>query len=368
MLPVIVGFASLSIDVGILYSTKADLQDAADAAALAGVSAYTTDAMWAIRTESQSADPALVEYYVQQEASALTAYNGSYGSVTTEFASGDILMGWIDVSSPTSEIQLNVLPTTFNAVQVTARRTSDSANGPIEFLFARVLGHATSDLSVRAVAVLDDRFSGYDTGAPGPVMWPLSMDVGEYQRRLVSSGDVFSFDEGSGAVIANSDGVREVNLYPSGQTPGNFGLLNIGIGSQSAAELAEQMTNGVTPGQFETETGSSELTFFDDAGNPTTYQVSGDPGLKVNLEDEMLAHVGEVVSIFIHDNASGSGSNTVYNIVGMRWGRVMHVDLSGGPSNQGVWIQPVSFSGTGVRTELLAPSSGGAVGRPTLVR
>ena len=67
MLPAIVGFAALTIDLGILYSTKADLQNAADAAALAGVSAYTTDAMWALRTQSQTADPMLVNYTVRQE-------------------------------------------------------------------------------------------------------------------------------------------------------------------------------------------------------------------------------------------------------------------------------------------------------------
>ena len=38
------GFASLTIDVGLLYNAKADLQRTADAAALAGASAYLTDA------------------------------------------------------------------------------------------------------------------------------------------------------------------------------------------------------------------------------------------------------------------------------------------------------------------------------------
>ena len=38
MMIVLVGFASLTLDVGAIYNTRADLQNAADAAALAGAS------------------------------------------------------------------------------------------------------------------------------------------------------------------------------------------------------------------------------------------------------------------------------------------------------------------------------------------
>ncbi len=48
---VILGFAALTVDVGVMYNTRADLQRAADAATLAGASAYTTDAMMRIRQD-----------------------------------------------------------------------------------------------------------------------------------------------------------------------------------------------------------------------------------------------------------------------------------------------------------------------------
>ena len=39
MLVVLIGFASLTLDVGAMYNTRADLQNAADAAAMAGAAA-----------------------------------------------------------------------------------------------------------------------------------------------------------------------------------------------------------------------------------------------------------------------------------------------------------------------------------------
>src|SRR5580765_7277098 len=43
-MPVLLGFAALAVDIAQLCNTKAELQRAADAAALAGASAYLTDA------------------------------------------------------------------------------------------------------------------------------------------------------------------------------------------------------------------------------------------------------------------------------------------------------------------------------------
>ena len=45
MLPALIGFAALTIDVGAMYSVRNDLQISADAAALAAASAYAGDEM-----------------------------------------------------------------------------------------------------------------------------------------------------------------------------------------------------------------------------------------------------------------------------------------------------------------------------------
>ena len=45
----LMGFAALTVDVGTMYNVKSDLQHAADAAAIAGATALTDDAMILVR-------------------------------------------------------------------------------------------------------------------------------------------------------------------------------------------------------------------------------------------------------------------------------------------------------------------------------
>ena len=55
MLTVIIGFAALTVDVGTAYNVKADLQHAADASAIAGATALTSDAMMLARSGDDTA-------------------------------------------------------------------------------------------------------------------------------------------------------------------------------------------------------------------------------------------------------------------------------------------------------------------------
>ena len=74
------------------------------------------------------------------------------------------------------------------------------------------------------------------------------------------------------------------------------------------------------------------------------------------------------MGFFLHDNVVLSGSNAIYTITEIRFGRVMDINLTGAPSTRGLYIQPVSYAGGGVRIDPDAPSSGGLVGRLVLAR
>jgi len=364
-LPVIIGFGALAVDVGVLYGTRADLQDAADAAALAGVSALTTYEMMQVRMET--AEFTTVKYQVDEIVHSIAYLNESFGRRQTIVEPGDIGVGWIDLNSATSPLQTGVPPASSNAVQVIVRRSDESANGPVELMFAPIFGKHFSNVSASAVAAFDDRVSGYDTSAPGGRILPFTMHVDDYTRQLTEGGDDYAYDPSSESVAAGPDGTREVNVYPSGEAPGNFGLLNIGIPNQGLPALADQIENGVPPEDFELETGSAELTFHD-GEEPDTYDITGNPGLKSALEKSLLTRVGQVVGIFVHDQVDTGGSNAVYRIVGIRFGRVMEARLQTSDVNRGLWIQPVTYTGAGVRTSRNAPSSGGVGGRIVLAR
>ncbi len=367
-LPVLLGMAALTIDSGVLFSTRADLQHSADAAAMAGASTYLTTEMMAVRMGADSSLMSSVRYAAMREVKRVSMKNYTFGKRQTYIEPSDIVLGWIDVESGTSPIDSGALFGSFNAVQVTIRCTRDSTNGPVPLLFAQLFGKHFSNVTATAVAVLDDRIVGYDTGADGPAIMPLTININDYNNALNGSMDLYSYDPASDSVSLGADGEYEVNLYPDRQAPGNYGLLNIGLPSMSAAELTRQIENGIPPEEFERETGYAELTFYDEDGNSMSYDITGTPGMKISLEDSFKIYEGRLIAFFVHDTVVDNGANTVYTIRGMRWGRVMDVNLTGGPKNSIFAIQPVFFSGSGVRTGIYAPSSGGAAGQLVLAR
>ena len=78
--------------------------------------------------------------------------------------------------------------------------------------------------------------------------------------------------------------------------------------------------------------------------------------------------MGQVVGFFLHENVVLSGSNAIYTITEIRYGRVMDIRLTGNPNQRGLFIQPVSYTGADVRIDPDAPSTGGLVGRIVLTR
>ncbi len=134
---VLLGFASLTIDIGVMYNTRADLQKAADAAALAGASALVSDTMMKAQMGDDSSY--LLSQFTSNTTSladTLSALNPSFGASATAIESSDIITGWLDIKSSTASIQTGVPLSPYGAVQVVTRRDSGGANGPVTYVFA----------------------------------------------------------------------------------------------------------------------------------------------------------------------------------------------------------------------------------------
>ena len=368
-LVVLLGFAALTIDVGAMYNTRTDLQNAADSAALAGASGLASDAMLRMRQGSNtSAATAEVSGLIQERAEWTGQFNHSFAVTGTIVAPSDIVSGWIDLTSGTSAIDPSSPMSTHNAAQVYVRRTNDSANGPVNFFFASIFGKHEGGVTASAVAAYDDRLSGFDPGAGGADLWPFTVSLTYYNTQVAAGSDLYTYDVDVDSVQSGGDNMPEVNIYPTNLAPGNFGLLNIGVGNQGTPALQDHIENGVPPEHVENEIGTSELTFYDSDGQPETYNITGNPGLKASLEKAIQERIGDIVAIPVHDQVTGNGANSVYRIIEIRFARVMDVKLQGSSKSQGLWLQPVSYSGAGVIISAGAPSSGGAAGKIVLVR
>jgi hypothetical protein len=142
----LVGFAALAIDVGYLYATRNELQNAADAGALAG--AGFLGEQYAGLTYSEQQAYTFTRTDIVGTVNEVTRKNKAAG-VGISINDADITIGIWDEDARTVTPTL----TAPNAVRVIARRDS-SANSPVSVFFARIFGVETMNVSAVATAAL----------------------------------------------------------------------------------------------------------------------------------------------------------------------------------------------------------------------
>ena len=203
LLVALVAFVGLAIDIGYMYVTKTQLQNAADSAALAGASQAKS-------VGTGTADPNdLVQSPARTEAISFAAKNTatkvpiviSNDGTNTLSDSNDITVGnWNGtIYAPNS--------TPVNAVQVRPRRTDTSPGGPVSLFIGRVFGQNTMGASADAVAALPLRANSF---------------ISLCTRRLALAIQLIP------AILPYAaDPPRVYNTRPPSQTPGNEVCLDI---------------------------------------------------------------------------------------------------------------------------------------------
>jgi Flp pilus assembly protein TadG len=184
MVPLL-GFAALAVDVGNLVVARNELQNAADAGALAGARClYNQDAPLPACLQTNSSTRGHVNVNANQVAfQAATANDsqkvpvdvnltsgngpdverGHWNSTTRQFTANAVTAP-ADLANSTTA-QLNANPNFINAIRVTARREAT----PVQAFFSRVLGFDSFEPRASAVAVVG--FAG--TLLPGEADQPI---------------------------------------------------------------------------------------------------------------------------------------------------------------------------------------------------
>lgn len=140
LLTVLLGFVALTVDVGLMYNTKAELQAAADAAALAGAATlYTEDG--------------LVDPYGSASTAQSVAGSHLAAGLPVTLATGDIAIGRYDDPLDPNAVFVPIIDNTANTVWATAARRATENNG-VGMLFAGVFGCDTTTITARAAASL----------------------------------------------------------------------------------------------------------------------------------------------------------------------------------------------------------------------
>ena len=307
---IVLGFAALSVDVGFIMTAEAELQNAADAGAMAGLSQLLEG----------NFDGAV------SEAVNFASQNSCAGR-PVGVATGDVVLGWYDFDQGT----FTPVPggVGANSIRVEAKRTQNSVSGPLPLFFMGVLGTSVADIQATATAAVDHRVVGIDGSVASGVM-PFAIHetiVGNPPvpgRRFNLYPNSTSTNNGNGNGNGNSTAA-----------PGNFGLLDLNDSNPSVPILRDWIEDGYD--------GVVQI--------PASGQLlmPGTPGLRNTLRSSVADRIGDTVFIFVFTTLSGQGSNSVYTIVNL-CPVLIHSVQGNGHANLYIDVEIVEAGSSGIIT------------------
>ena len=183
----LLGFVSLGIDVGYLYVVRNELQNIADASALAATRELGHIYEGLSYEEQQNYDCTSDEATIKQAAKEVAAKNQAGGKKPITLNDNDIIIGQWNGKNRT------FTPTTNqpDAVRVIARR-DDVANGPVTTFFARIMGKDTIGVSAKATAAL----TGQSTAGEGDLPITAAISSSRFQSEFCN-GPITFYPTGS---------------------------------------------------------------------------------------------------------------------------------------------------------------------------
>jgi hypothetical protein len=347
LLVVILAFVSFGVDMGWIVLVQSQLQNAADAAAMAGASELSGGPFTWNGYSSSSQTYTLLDSLIN-DASALTGtapttnsqvgaaqsgaqatagYNTAGGQAVS-LATSDISVGYtnIDASGGSVTVGTNIVayggyldytssaPYTSssaqvttgiywaNTVKVTVRRDGTNGTTALPLFFAPIMGINTEALYATATAqtniVANDSnnttnynntvsFSSYGNGSNGTLL-PVAIRVSDWKSFL----DTYQ----------SNDGARFSIYKTNPSNPGNFGdvaLYNQNI-PNSNGPLETWIVNGPSPSDLATfDTGN--INSSTNGGLKAGMVMSGEPGLRDTLKSYYQQIVGERRIIPLYD-------------------------------------------------------------------
>lgn len=358
------GFTALVIDIGFISLVRNEMQTAADASALAaGLELADGYGPGAVRTQSAMATRAKLAGAAVAAANPMADRAHAYLNSTRDLEFGQ--QTW---NSSTQRWEFQAGSSPYTAVRTTIRRdqTSETGNnsttldGPLNLFFARVLGFNTAKCRCKAVAALKPGVGvKIAPGSSATVdVLPIALDQQSWNNLLAGAGsDNYSFDPDTGIVSNGSDGIKEINIYPTGSAnlpPGNRGTVDFGSSNNSTADLSRQIRYGLNASDL-SYFPNSELRF--DSGPKI---INGDTGISAGIKDDLAAIIGKPRAMPLFTSVSGPGNNAMYTIPKLVGVRIVYVKLTGSPSQKLVLVQPATFVSRQVITstsQLVVPDS-----------
>ena len=343
----VLGFTALTVDIGFMMSTKTQMQAAVDGSTLAaalempqGWGAGKTLTYSQVDTAGRTAAQTVAALHRVGEQSS--AYLDITRDVKFGLRTQNSQGAWVETwgTSPYNMVQV-----TIHRDQVVTGNSVTRADQQVPLFFAPAMGNNYAGITATATAVLSpgDGFSiPAGSGLTCPVL-PIAVDDVTWNN-LINSGvgtDSYKYTSSTGAVTSGTDGIKEINIYPTGTgSPGNRGTVNIGVSNNSTAILSRQIRYGLSESDLSMYGGTLRIPASG------TLSLSGNPGLSAAIGSDLTAIIGQPRAIPIFSSCTGNGNNAVYTIVKFVGVRVLFAQLTGNPSSKQVIIQPAPVFST----------------------
>ncbi len=339
------GFVALAVDVGFMTQTKAQMSGAADASALAaalempqGWGQGKTMTADAVASTARSAAQAVgTTYRLGEQAAAYldTTRDVRFGQRTQTNGA------WVETWGVSP---YNMVEVTIHRDQPLSGSVATRGDQQLPLFFAPAMGNKSASLTAKATAILSPG-SGFritpGSGRTCPAL-PFALDEGTWNALINNVNntlvkDKYTYNATTGAITNGPDGIREANLYPESNVdlpPGNRGSIDIGPADNSTADLVRQILYG--PNEADLAVLGGDITI--PVGGSRVF--SGDTGLSAAVAEYLNQIKGKPRAIPIFRSVAGVGNNAQYTVVKWVGIRIMKVDISGSPVQQGVVVQP----------------------------
>jgi len=366
MIPVM-GMCAFSIDAGYIVLVQTDLQNAADAAALAGAEQlqeqyvqYTLPSLTSGQQQTVLTDtttnvapsgtygttnyvPGSPMYTAEQYAH----YNKA-GSVALTVPNSDVTFGFTDQNRNYTSYDGSTFP---NTITVVTRRDT-TANNPIDLFFGPLYNKSQQSLTATASSTI---YSGNVTnltpisGVDAHIL-PVALDINIW-KNFYTTG----LSPDGTKHYSPINGLPEIKVYPNNtNTPGSFSLVDVGPASTKTPTFRSWIDNGETPNdiQYLLDNNLLPVSPVNSQGDPGPKNWPVGPGMTSTLVSDFQSEMGKpnLIPLFIPKDSSpstytaayGTGSNATYNIAGFV--SVTLSEASGsGNANMTIAIQPMAI-------------------------
>jgi Flp pilus assembly protein TadG len=367
MMIILVALLAFALDIGYVCRVQAELQNAADAAALCGAHEAL---LAAARNDADTSALASSTILAAQQAAQQIGGTNQAGGLALTLPTADVVVGYAQNPGPQDIEAWHTGDAVPNCVQVTARRDA-TANGSLPLIFGPILGKNYSDLRATATAAFQPgrfRVTGFKSTAGGQNagLLPITISIDTWNH-FINGGlspdgnrhDDYTLE----MVLPNStvqppsnvgtggdDTPELVGVYPSPAAPGDFGLVQFNPNApQATGYTSNWILNGPSP---------ADLAAFSPQGlqatpaNPLTLQAG--TGWKSSLVADFQSIVGQPRAIPLYSSNSGTGENGQFQIVGFAGVTIVHASGSGSKVNivfqPSILIDPTATTSTTTTT------------------